>query len=55
MTTIDGVEFDTCRDSAIDVDMDGVRVPVISLNDLKTNKRAAGRHNKDLADLDDLP
>jgi hypothetical protein len=31
-----------------------VLVPVISLNDLKTNKRAAGR-NKDLADLDNLP
>ena len=54
MTTIDGVEFDACRGSAIDVDMDGVRVPVISLNDLKTNKRAAGRH-KDFADLDNLP
>jgi hypothetical protein len=29
-------------------------VPVISLDDLKINKRAAGR-NKDLADLDNLP
>ena len=33
---------------------DGLAVPVISLDDLKTNKRAAGRH-KDLADLDNLP
>ena len=35
-------------------EIDGVRVPVISLDDLKINKRAAGR-NKDLADLDNLP
>jgi hypothetical protein len=35
-------------------DMDGVRMPVISLDDLKINTRAAGRH-KALADLDNLP
>jgi hypothetical protein len=35
-------------------DVEGLPVPVISLGDLKTNKRAAGR-NKDLADLDNLP
>jgi hypothetical protein len=29
-------------------------VPVISLADLKVNKRAAGRY-KDLADLENLP
>jgi len=54
MTAIDGVEFDTCRQNATDVELDGLHVPVISLTDLKTNKRAAGRH-KDLADLDNLP
>jgi hypothetical protein len=31
-----------------------LEILVISLDDLKTNKRAAGR-NKDLADLDNLP
>ena len=54
MTAIDGVEFDACRGNAVDVDLDGLHVPVISLDDLKINKRAAGRH-KDLADLDNLP
>ena len=54
MTSIDGVEFDACRRRASVFDVEGVRVPVISLDDLKTNKRAAGR-NKDLADLDNLP
>ncbi len=39
---------------AVTLDLDGVAVPVISLSDLKLNKRAAGRH-KDLADLDNLP
>jgi hypothetical protein len=54
MTSIDGVEFDGCRQRAVEVDIEGLPVPVISLADLKTNKRAAGRH-KDLADLENLP
>ncbi len=54
MTSIDGVAFDPCRRRPSVFDVDGVPVPVISLDDLKVNKRAAGRH-KDLADLDNLP
>ena len=54
MTSIDGVEYDACRGRAVEFDLDGLRVPVISLDDLKANKKAAGRH-KDLADLDNLP
>lgn len=54
MTAIDGVTFDDCRARGLTFDMDGVVVPVISLADLKLNKRAAGRH-KDLADLENLP
>jgi hypothetical protein len=54
MTAIDGVEFGPCRMRAVEFDIDDVRVPVISLVDLKINKRAAGRH-KDLADLENLP
>lgn len=54
MTSIDGVEYDGCRHRAAMLEMDQVVVPVISLEDLKMNKRAAGRH-KDLADLDHLP
>lgn len=53
MTTIDGVDFETCRTNAVTIDA-GTPLPVISLDDLKRNKRAAGRH-KDLADLDALP
>ena len=54
MTAIDGVEFQACRGRAPVFNLDDVQVPVISLDDLKTNKRAAGR-NKELADLDNLP
>ena len=54
MTSIDGVEFDACRNRAVSFDLDGLQVPVISLSDLKANKKAAGRH-KDLADVENLP
>jgi hypothetical protein len=54
MTSIDGVEYDACRRNATVVDVGGVTLPIISLADLKANKRASGR-NKDLADLDHLP
>jgi len=54
MTSIDGVEYVACRANAVSVDAGGVTVPVISLADLKVNKKAAGRH-KDLADLENLP
>lgn len=54
LSSIDGVEFQHCyprREKAV---IDGVEVDVISLADLKTNKRASGR-NQDLTDLEKLP
>jgi hypothetical protein len=54
LTSIAGVDFDACRARAVLMEIDGLTVPVISLDDLKINKRAAGRH-KDLADLEYLP
>ncbi len=54
MTSIDGVEYDACRQRSVTTDVEGVAMPMISLDDLKTNKRAAGRH-KDLNDLENLP
>ena len=53
-TGIAGVLFDTCFPRRIVAEIDGVRVNLITLEDLKANKRASGRH-KDLADLDHLP
>lgn len=53
-TTLSGVEFQDCYARGIDDQIEGVPVRIISLDDLKRNKKAAGRL-KDLADLDYLP
>jgi predicted nucleotidyltransferase len=53
-TDISGVEFEACFARRQRVDMGGVKVNLIGLADLKTNKRASGRH-KDLEDLEHLP
>ena len=54
VTTISGVEFDACYARRISAQIDGVPVSIIGLADLKTNKKASGRH-KDLNDLEQLP
>jgi len=53
-TTLSGVEFARCFANRVEDDLDGVHVSIISLPDLKANKKAAGRH-KDLDDLEHLP
>ncbi len=53
LTTIDGVEFSECYERRIVSDIDGVPIVFIALEDLKKNKRAAGRP-QDLSDLDRL-
>ncbi len=50
LTYATGLNFHECYARRNVVLMDGVRVPLISLKDLKTNKQISGRH-KDLADL----
>lgn len=54
LTSISGVAFDECYRSRVIDTVDGIPVTFIHLNDLKRNKRAAGRH-KDLSDLENLP
>ena len=49
LTAIDGVEFDEAWRDRIEVEIDGLRVPVISREHLLRNKRATGR-TKDAAD-----
>jgi hypothetical protein len=49
-----GLEFKQAIENASRVMFDEVEGNMISLDDLKANKRATGR-NKDLADLDHLP
>lgn len=53
-TTISGVEFEECYRAGTKVNVDGIEVPIISLDHLKINKRASGRF-KDLNDLENLP
>jgi hypothetical protein len=53
-TAIPGVDFAGCYSSRVRAEIDGVPVTVISLAQLKANKRASGR-SKDLADLENLP
>ena len=53
LTSIDGVEFEPCYSRRVMGRLDGVSINFISLEDLKHNKKAAGRA-KDLADLEEL-
>lgn len=54
LTTISGAEFDKCYPGREVANLDGVEANIIGLEDLKANKRAAGRH-QDLSDLEHLP
>ncbi|MDO8970637.1 MAG: hypothetical protein Q7U74_08115 [Saprospiraceae bacterium] len=53
MTSVSGVDFDACYQQRIVDTIDGIQVNFINLENLKTNKLAAGRH-KDLNDLENL-
>jgi predicted nucleotidyltransferase len=53
LATLPGVEFSECYPSHTTVDMEGVSVNFIDLENLKKNKKATGRH-QDLADLENL-
>ena len=54
ITGASGVEFDDCYSRREIVEIDDIPVNFISLDDLKSNKRAVGRH-KDLEDIEHLP
>ena len=53
LTSISGVDFPNCFRNRLIADIDGVTAHLISLADLKANKKATGRL-KDLADLEQL-
>ena len=54
LTSISGVEFETCYAEKEIIQIEEIAVPVISLARLRENKAASGR-TKDLADLENLP
>ncbi len=49
----DGIDFDECFASKIEVEIDKLKIFVIDLENLKKNKKASGRL-QDLADLEKL-
>jgi hypothetical protein len=54
LTAPSGVTFDDCYARRVNVTLDGVPVPLISLADLRANKLASGR-DKDKLDVKRLP
>jgi hypothetical protein len=53
LTSLKGVDFDTCYASKVDDIIDGVCLHFIDVEHLKISKRIAGRH-QDLADVENL-
>jgi len=53
ITTPPGVDFRECYESRIEVEIEGVKVNFIDLENLKRSKRACGRL-QDLADIENL-
>ena len=53
LTSILGVNFETCYPKRVQVEIDGIQVNFIDLENLKKNKKAVGRH-QDLADIENL-
>lgn len=53
LTTLPGIEFGSCFAAKVVVEIDGVAVNFIDLENLKKNKRATGR-SQDMADIENL-
>ena len=53
ITTPTGVSFTSCWTDRLELSLDGIQVPFIGLEGLKTNKRSTGRP-QDLVDLETL-
>ena len=53
INTLSGVDFASCYASHVQINIDGIQVNFIDLENLRKNKQASGRH-QDLADLESL-
>jgi predicted nucleotidyltransferase len=53
LTTLPGIDFEACFSERVVVDIDGIEVNFIDLENLKKNKRATGRF-QDMADIENL-
>ena len=54
LSKISGVDFESCYKNRKHAKIDGLIIDIISIEDLKLNKKASGRH-KDLNDLENIP
>ena len=53
ITSLTGVDFDTCYPNRVIIEIDGILINFIDLESLKKNKQSTGRL-QDLADLENL-
>jgi hypothetical protein len=53
ITTPDGIDFATCYETKLEIEINEITVNFIDLENLKKNKKASGRL-QDLADLENL-
>lgn len=53
LTSVSGVDFDSCYAARLNVEVDNMLLNVIDLKNLRRNKQASGRF-QDLADLENL-
>ena len=53
LTTLKGIKFGDCYKARVEVDIQGLKINFIDLENLKLNKRATGRP-QDLADAENL-
>lgn len=53
LTDLKGINFNTCYENRVTVEIEGLKTHFIDLENLKKNKKATGRH-QDLADLENL-
>lgn len=53
ITTPDGVDFETCYNSKLEISINEITIKFIDLENLRKNKKASGRL-QDLADLENL-
>jgi len=53
LTTLKDISFNECYKSRVQVEIQGVRIHFIDIDNLKKNKRATGR-SQDLADVENL-
>ncbi|MBA4369378.1 MAG: hypothetical protein C0403_17270 [Desulfobacterium sp.] len=53
LTTVTGLKFEECYPARVEVEIQGLRIHFIDIENLKKNKRATGR-SQDLADAENL-